>query len=42
MRMINEAKEGLGDVLRHNNAMRRTQEREKDIQREEESWREGK
>ena len=38
--MINEAREGLGDVLCHNYAMRRTQEREKDPQRQEEYWRE--
>ena len=34
MRMINEAKQGLEDVLRHNDATRRTQEREEDLQRQ--------
>ena len=38
--MINEAKEGLEDVLRHNDTMRRTQEREEDLQCQEEYWRE--
>ena len=38
--MINEDKQGLEDVLRHNNAMRRTQEKEEDLQCQEESWRE--
>ena len=38
--MINEAKEGLEDVLRHNDAMRRTHEIEEDLQRQEEAWRE--
>ena len=38
MRMINEAKQGLEDLFRHNYAMRRTQEREEDIQRQEEYW----
>ena len=37
-RMINEAKQGLEDLFRHNYAMRRTQEREEDIQRQEEYW----
>ena len=37
--MINEAKPGLEDVLHHNSAMRRTQGREEDLQRQEESWR---
>ena len=40
--MINEAKEGLEDVLRNNDAMRRTQETEEDLQRQEESCREDK
>ena len=40
--MIKEAKEILEDLLRHNYAMRRTQEREKDIQRQEEAWRKEK
>ena len=39
-RMINEDKQGLEDVLRHNDSMRRTQEIEEDIQRQEEAWRE--
>ena len=39
MRMINKDKQVLGDVLRHNDAVR---EREEDIQRQEESWREDK
>ena len=34
--MINEAKEGLEDLLRYNDAMR---EREEDLQRQEEAWR---
>ena len=42
MRMINEGKEGLEYVLRHNDAMRRTQEREEDLQRQEEAWRKDK
>ena len=37
MRMINEAKEGLEDLLRYNDAIR---ENEVDIQRQEEAWRE--
>ena len=36
MRMINEAKEGLKDLLHYNDAMR---EQEEDIQRQEEAWR---
>ena len=36
--MINEAREGLEYVLRHNDAMRRTQEREEDLQHQEEAW----
>ena len=38
--MINEAKQVLEDVLCHNDAMRRTQEREEYPQRQEEAWRE--
>ena len=38
--MINRSKQGLEDVLRHNDAMRKTQEREEDIQGQEEPWRE--
>ena len=38
--MINKSKEVLEDVLRHNDAMRRTQEIEEDLQRQEKSWRE--
>ena len=37
MRMINEPKKGLEDLLRYNNAMR---EQEEYIQRQEEAWRE--
>ena len=37
MRMINEAKEGLEDLLRYNDAMRKQEE---DIQRQEEDLRE--
>ena len=37
MRMINEAKEVLDDLLRYNYAMRGQQE---DLQRQEEAWRE--
>ena len=37
--MINKAKEGLEDILRHNNSMKRTWERRKDLQRQEEVWR---
>ena len=40
MCMINEARVVLGDILCHNDAMRRTQEVEEDIQHQEESWRE--
>ena len=39
-RMINEANQGLEDVLCHNDAMRRNQEREEDLQCQEEAWRE--
>ena len=39
MRMINEAKEGLEDLLRYNDAMK---EQEEDIKRQEEAWREDK
>ena len=39
MHMINDAKERLGDLLRHNDAMR---EKEEDIQHQEEAWREVK
>ena len=35
MRMINEAKEGLEDLLCYNYAM---MEQEEDLQRQEESW----
>ena len=38
--MINEAKQILEDVLRHNYAMRRIREGEEDIQHREEYWRE--
>ena len=37
--MINEAKQELEDVFRHNDAIRRTQEREDDLQRQEEACR---
>ena len=37
--MIKKAKEGLEDILRHNNSMKRTWERRKDLQRQEEVWR---
>ena len=40
--MINEANQGLEKILRHNYAMRRTQEREEYLQRQEEDWREDK
>ena len=40
--MINEAKQVFEDVLRHNDTIRRTQEREEDLQRQEVSWREDK
>ena len=36
--MINEANQGLEGVLRHNYSMRRTQDREEDLQRQEEAW----
>ena len=38
--MINKDKQGLEDILRHNYAMRRTQERDDDLQCKEEAWRE--
>ena len=38
--MINEAKQVLEEVLRHNDAIRRTQEIEGYLQRQEEAWRE--
>ena len=37
---MNEAKGGLEDILRHNDAMGSTQERGEEIQRQEEAWRE--
>ena len=37
MRMLNKDKEGLEDVLRYNDAMRKQEE---DIQNQEEAWRE--
>ena len=40
--MIKEAKQGLEDVLRHNDSTRRTQEREEYLQRQEEAWRKDK
>ena len=40
--MINETNQGLEYVLRHNAAMRRTQEIEEDLQYQEEYWREDK
>ena len=40
--MINKAKGVLEYVLCHNNAMRRTKEREEGLQRQEESWIEDK
>ena len=40
--MINKAKEGSEDVLYHNDAMSRTQEREEDIQHQGEDRREHK
>ena len=39
-RMINEANQGLEDALCHNYAIGRTQEREEDLKRQEEAWRE--
>ena len=36
--MINEAKEGLEDVLLHNDAMRWTQDRKEYLQRQEGDW----
>ena len=38
--MINETTEGLEDVLRHDDTMRRTHEREEYLQLQEEAWRE--
>ena len=38
--MIIKANQGFGDVLRHNDAMRRTRGREEYIQCQEEAWRE--
>ena len=38
--MIQEAKKRLEDVLRHNDTISRTEERDKNIQRQEEDWRE--
>ena len=38
--MIQDPKQGLEDILRHNYTMRRNQEREEDLQRQEEYWRE--
>ena len=38
--MIQDAKQGLEDVLRHNDPMGRSQEREEYIQCQEEAWRE--
>ena len=40
--MINQAKEGLEDILRHNDEMRRTKERGEYLQHQEEAWRENK
>ena len=40
--MINEDKKGLEDVLRHNDAIQRTQEREEDLQHQEKAWRKDK
>ena len=40
--MTNKANEGLEDVLCHNDAMRRTKEREEGLQRQEKSWIEDK
>ena len=37
--MIQEANQGLEDVLHHNDTMRRTQERGEDLQRQVEAWR---
>ena len=37
MRMINQAKEGLEDLLSYNDAM---MEKEEDLQRREEAWKE--
>ena len=39
MRMIIKAKEGLEDLLRHNDAIIRTHEIEEDLQHEEEAQR---
>ena len=38
--MINEANQGLEYLLLHNDAIRRNQEIEEDLQRQEEAWRE--
>ena len=38
--MIQEDNQGLEDVLIRDDTMRRTQEREEDLQRQEKSWRE--
>ena len=40
--MINEYKQGLEDVFCHNDAMKRTQEGEEDLQHQEEACREDK
>ena len=40
--MLQEANQGLEDVLYHNNTTRRTQEGKEDIQCQEEYWREKK
>ena len=37
--MINEYKQGLEDMLCNNDAMRKTQERDEDLQIQEEAWR---
>ena len=41
-RMIKKDKQVLEDILRYNDAMRRNQEIEADLQRQEEAWREDK
>ena len=38
--MIQDTNQGLEDILRHNDTTRRTQETEKDLQLQEEPWRE--
>ena len=38
--MIPEAKQGLEEVLHNNDTMRRNQEKEEDIKRQEQAWRE--